>query len=444
MKYDYKVSRYTFTVENDNKFYLYNSLSNVLLEVDKELFDIITQNKESGKIINAIAIPITESLYNAKILTRNDEDDFLLYKAIIQGYRSDNRRLLLTFAPTMDCCFNCHYCFEKTKSPSYMSEETMCGITKFLGKFNDAKSVDITWFGGEPLMAVPEMGRLYRKLRRKLKNIPFRSSIITTGFHLNEENIRALQRMKVTNMQITLDGLKDTHNKVKFTEGCDDVFSMVMSNIEKLCNIAPNIFVVIRVNITKTNINEFESLQKLVCTRFNNHVAIEPAFVINRNNNSNVENNLISYREQSQCILNFSQSDLVASSSVFPNTSINECAIRNPYSFSFDSEGYAYKCWEYIGNKKYAIGKVDKKGELNISNVVLLNRQLYGADQLEDAKCRTCPFLPICGGGCPIQRIENKFDNANNVCCTYYKGHLKEFIIEYIRKKEQLNSMLQQ
>lgn len=42
MKYDYKVSRYTFTVENDNKFYLYNSLSNVLLEVDKELFHTTT------------------------------------------------------------------------------------------------------------------------------------------------------------------------------------------------------------------------------------------------------------------------------------------------------------------------------------------------------------------------------------------------------------------
>lgn len=196
-----------------------------------------------------------------KIITKNDEDDFLLYKSIIQGYRNDRRKLLITIAPTMDCCFNCHYCFEKTKRPSYMSEDVMRGIVKFLATFSGVKSVGITWFGGEPLMAVPEMGKLYTILKRKLKGLPFSSSIITTGFHLDEENIKVLQKIKVSNMQITIDGLKDTHNKIKFTNGCNDAFSVVMNNIDKLCDIAPDITVFIRVNITKSNMNEFNALQ---------------------------------------------------------------------------------------------------------------------------------------------------------------------------------------
>ncbi len=443
MNTNYKTSRYTFTLESNNKYYLYNSLSNVLIEVDKELFNIVTRSKEKCETISSISdISILESLQKDKIITKNDEDDFLLYKSIIQGYRNDRRKLMITIAPTMDCCFNCHYCFERTKRPSYMSVDVMHGIAKFLATFNEAKSVSITWFGGEPLMAVPEMEKLYTTLKRKLKGLPFYSSIITTGFHLNEENIKVLQKIKVSNMQITLDGLKDTHNKIKFTNGCDDVFSVVMNNIDKLCDIAPDITVFIRVNITKSNMNEFNALQEYICERFGNKVAVQPAFVLNRNNDdTTVENNLISCKNHSQCILDLSKSDRVSSHAVYPDYSFSECAIRNPYSFSFDPDGYVYKCWEHIGDTKYAVGKVNKKGEFAVSNVMLMNRQLYGADPLEDLNCRKCSTLPICGGGCPIQRIENTFENGNNVCCSYYKGHIQEFVLEFIRRKEAATGM---
>ena len=445
MSTNYKTSRYTFTLESNDKYYLYNSLSNVLVEVDKELFDIVSRSKEQCETISSISdTSILESLRKDKIITNNDEDDFLLYKSIIQGYRNDRRKLMITIAPTMDCCFNCHYCFERTKRPSYMSGDVMHGIAKFLATFNDAKSVGITWFGGEPLMAVPEMEKLYTILKRKLKGLTFSSSIITTGFHLNEENIKALQKIKVSNMQITLDGLKNTHNKIKYTNGCNDAFSVVMDNIDRLCEIAPDIMVFIRVNITKSNMHEFDALQEYVCKRFSNKVAIQPAFVLNRNSDdSAAENNLISYKNQSQCILNLSKSDRVSSYAVFPGYSISECAIRNPYSFSFDPDGYVYKCWEHIGDTKYAVGKVNKKGEFAVSNVMLMNRQLYGADPLEDSNCRKCSILPICSGGCPIQRIENLFDNENNVCCSYYKGHIQEFLLEFI-KKRQLKKVINQ
>ena len=114
-----------------------------------------------------------------------------------------------------------------------MSEDIMRGIVKYIGEFSNIETLNLTWFGGEPLMAVPEMEKLYKKLRRKLKGVAFHSNIITTGFHLTEDSIKALQQMKVTNMQITLDGLKDTHNKIKFTKECDDVFTTVLNNIDK-------------------------------------------------------------------------------------------------------------------------------------------------------------------------------------------------------------------
>lgn len=120
----------------------------------------------------------------------------------------------------------------------------------------------------------------------------------------------------------------------------------------------------------------------------------------------------------------------------YPARLFNECAIRNSQAMSFDPEGYAYKCWEVIGNKEYAVGKLNSDGELQIINDIMLNRQMYGADPLEDKICSNCKYLPICHGGCPVQRIENTFDNKQNHCCTHYKGHIEDFLKIHLALKK--------
>jgi len=96
--------------------------------------------------------------------------------------------------------------------------------------------------------------------------------------------------------------------------------------------------------------------------------------------------------------------------------------------------GKIYKCWEIIGKKEYAIGKlIDDKIE-NV-NIEVLNRQLYGADPLDDKTCSRCSYLPICHGGCPVHRIENEFEDKNNDVCTNRKGYMKEFLKAHLKIK---------
>ena len=243
--------------------------------MDEELFNCLKELKENhiGEEIT-LDDDLVNTLLKNKFLTENDEDDFLIFKSVIQSIRSDKQRLILTIAPTMDCCFDCHYCFERTKSPVYMSENIMRGITKFVSSMENIKQTNITWFGGEPLMAVPQMEKLYRKLKRELKGIPIQSNIITSGFHLNETNIRALQRMRISQMQITLDGMRESHNKIKYTSGCEDAFSKVLENIDLTTRLAPEIHVVIRTNLTKTNAHEYEELQNLIIERYKGKIQI--------------------------------------------------------------------------------------------------------------------------------------------------------------------------
>lgn len=442
------VSKYTFFIENRGRFYLYSTLSNSLLEVDEELYGYLRDS-----FLNRTEIPMDDIggdsvgiLRKRDFITDNDADNFLKYKSVIVRQRNQNSFMHLTVAPTMDCCFHCSYCFEKAKREGVMTEGVMDSIVRYVQHRTSLKSIFLTWFGGEPLMAVDQMEELYEKLSEGW-SWDFRSNIVTTGYHLDDNAIRVLKKIKVSSMQVTLDGMRDTHNRVKRLPDNTDVFEKVMLNLENLCDKAPGISVVIRVNLTKENSDEYKELHDYCAGRFRGaaNIVLAPAFVMDRNSgcaSGRTGSLLFDRRAKSKLILNlWNQYGLDSPYIRYPQTSFHECAIRNDMAVSFDPEGYAYKCWEIIGDRRYAVARLDRNGCLTDINALNLNRQSYGADPLESNVCRECRYLPVCNGGCPIQRVENEFDGGHNDCCTYYKGCLEKFIKIHIDRKIPKNNV---
>ena len=207
------VSDYTFLFDYKDKYYAYNALTNSLLEFElglyKKLEDAYCNHKEV-KLDDEDNDTIQDLKVN-RIITNNQKDEYLLYKSMIMAQRAERYSMHLTIAPTMECCFNCHYCFEKYKEPGVMSEETMDAIIKYVTSYKELKSLKLTWFGGEPLMAIEQMRDFYKKLEPHLDNINFSSNIITSGYHIDKRTIDILENIKVTHMQITLDGNKECH-----------------------------------------------------------------------------------------------------------------------------------------------------------------------------------------------------------------------------------------
>lgn len=326
-----------------------------------------------------------------------------------------------------------------------MSEGVMDSIVKYMNLLESKPDISLTWFGGEPLMAVEQMELLYNKIVAKYKK-PTDSDIITSGFHIDEKAVEIFKRIGITRIQVTLDGLKETHNKVKFTPGCDDVFTKVINNVELLLKNAPEITVIFRVNITKQNAGEYVQLYKqLTCRYVNYHNwGMSPGIIMERGvftiDEPKAKSMLFSPYESAKFSLDLYHKHKIRTVSLqYPSQYFQECGIRNVMSISFDAEGYAYKCWELIGNKDYATGKLDSNGNMEIKNIICYNRQLLGADPLEDPICSKCRYLPICHGGCPMQRIENKFEGKKNCTCTFYKGHMADFMkIHLAMKKEDM------
>ena len=72
-----------------------------------------------------------------------------------------------------------------------------------------------------------------------------------------------------------------------------------------------------------------------------------------------------------------------------------------------------------------------------ITNEPLLFRYLAASDPFDDEQCKECILLPVCGGGCPYERIKRDYeDNKINVC-PLIKGNLKTYLLNHyaIKKK---------
>lgn len=103
MNTELKVSRYTFLIQKEGKYYIYNTLSNALLEIDGELFQFMNDYKKNRQCFDSpIEKDIKDVLKKGKFITENDEDEFLCYKSAIMAMRQGRKSLGLTIAPTMD------------------------------------------------------------------------------------------------------------------------------------------------------------------------------------------------------------------------------------------------------------------------------------------------------------------------------------------------------
>lgn len=107
-------------------------------------------------------------------------------------------------------------------------------------------------------------------------------------------------------------------------------------------------------------------------------------------------------------------------------------------------KGELYQCWEDVGNPDMVIGNIHEDDP--ITNPVLQARYSIGTDAYNDAECRECNVLPICGGGCANKRLRTKqFGEAGLEFCSSYKDNLTTYLEAYIdacRSKEICVSVL--
>ena len=299
----------------------------------------------------------------------------------------------------------------------------------------EIKALDVTWFGGEPLLAFDRIVSMTKKMQNLGLN--YKAGMITNGYLLTEKVISKLESLAISSIQITIDGMADLHNTRRCLKSGKPTFDKILQNIDLLQKVNPQIRLNVRVNVDKTNYADFLELYKFLKDKHYPTLNVNLAFVKDMTGCYKC-NHSYDMQEQAQIVKDLLQKYGLDFSMVFPRSERYECAIRNRNALVIGPEGELYKCWNDVGNKSKIIGNIDGK----ITNEALLLRYLVAADPFEDPKCQECFLLPVCGGGCPYSRIQNEYEGTNINTCLYIKDHLKDFLVTHAEYKNYLSSNL--
>ena len=95
-----------------------------------------------------------------------------------------------------------------------MNEDTAEAVAKFIIKSYNGKKVSIQWFGGEPLCNISAIDKICTYLTEH--KISYKSTMTTNGYLFDNEVVKkSVDVWNLQSVQITLDGLAETYNKVK-------------------------------------------------------------------------------------------------------------------------------------------------------------------------------------------------------------------------------------
>ena len=305
--------------------------------------------------------------------------------------------LCITVMTTGACNFRCSYCFESHEHPSLSSESisNICSIvSEYKRDHNELKRLIVIWFGGEPTLSIEyivELSQSLKKIAQK-ESIDYSSRIITNGYHL-DRIIPLIEDLNLTDIQVTLDGMPDTHDSRRMHASGKKTFNKI---IENLLQIETRIDLVIRVNVDSENINQIRELFLMVKQLpFSPEVRVffQPMLVEDYGGESScylgrITNDRALYLEYLEL-----QKDIgILEKPVFLGAF---CNVDFPGALVVTSDGKIVKCWADINDRE--------KNDIKVydSNVSQRIRKFYGSVfDLRYERCEACVIFPACLGGC--------------------------------------------
>lgn len=418
---NYRLSTYSIVFNVEYTYLIFNTRSCSFYKITEDAYDFL-RNIEHTTSFSDEEMDFVQELIKKHIISSREEDndyfEDLRFQSNILSFSESN--LGLTIAPTVQCNLRCPYCFEESKPKGIMSKEVCDSIMDFIVSHASSKFLDVTWFGGEPLLGVEPIRYLMSKFIGLTSHEFRNNTIISNGTLISGKTLKVFEKKPLTSAQITFDGLKDTHDLKRKTAANHGTFSLILKNIKTLYEYSPETRISLRVNIDKNNAKEFIDLREMLLNELSHikNLNIYPAIV---RGDFSCNNSLLNSADQVAFFNELSKNGIQIEQ--YPIPCNKGCTATHISSYVIGPKGELYLCWEHVGKPQYIVGNV-KDG--NLSNNKLFRQYRMGALCFDDEKCQECALLPICDGGCPDKRIDNAFrGGTNNLCNIYHTDNNK-------------------
>lgn len=401
---------------------LYNSRTGALSKLENKFIKQWKNFLETG--VAQFDEDFLSDLFKCGYLVPKNVDELFLLKTKLMEERYNRRRLYLTIAPTMACNFRCVYCFEQgLYGKQCMGEETIENVLKFAEtQLEGVDQLVVSWFGGEPLLALSVIERIASKLIEicKEKSIQYSSSIVTNGYLYDYSVATKLKELKVNRVQITLDGPEEIHDKRRYLINGGKTFGVILDNIVNTCKIIP---ISLRINVDEDSIDTVNQIMDILRKKGTLKYVTPYLGYVQSYGGVYAKDKCFSAEEYSKLNLNFWKVNNVPLQTLYPVPKGNYCLADHCKGWVIDDTGYVYKCWNEIGIKSRSIGNVNNKISF-IENTKPL-QQYLDYDVVGDSECKNCKVLPVCMGGCTYNRV------SGLVRCEQRRYNLESYIKDY-------------
>lgn len=430
-----KPSNYNFFFTVDNYVLAYNARTNALAKIEEDDFKEIEKTLEKPELNEKNEF--YEQLMYGGFLIEDHIDELASIRHDMYANRFSTDILQLTIAPTLDCNFRCFYCYEKdVLERKKMTDDVANKVIDFIkSKIKFIGTLGITWYGGEPLLEMPRILSLSESIIQICEDneVDYGAGIITNGYLLDRKILLKLRDCRVNTIQITLDGVAETHDKRRYLKNKGKTFDKIMSNLLSFSDLyaedesLPRIS--LRMNIDKFNKAEAFELLGLITqgplAKFvSPYVAgvydpkdLDHKYTLTVNEYNTLKNQFIN-----ECINNGYNINYEA---FYPVRINSNCVCDQINSGVIDPEGNVYKCWEEIGDKSACVGEIGDQTVFNLPSCYF-DYMLF--DPTLDKRCSKCKVLPVCmGGGCPLRRSRDKVRNCEEFLCEFKYSIIKSY-----------------
>lgn len=216
-----------------------------------------------------------EELIKNWFLVPDDHDDYQFCsdtRELFKVFKKTAKKNTYTIMTTLDCNARCFYCYQmgRNKTRAAMTEETAKAVANYIIKSAAGKSVDVQWYGGEPLYNPGVIDIICTMLKEA--GVDYKSTMISNGYLLSGDLIeKAVTLWKLEKVQIALDGTEEVYNRVKayiYKDGANP-YSVVMSNIKQALD--KGIRILVRINMDNHNSEDIYNLADELAANFSGY-----------------------------------------------------------------------------------------------------------------------------------------------------------------------------
>lgn len=437
----YRLSRYDIPVRlADGAALLFNSQTRSLIllsEAEARAYRDLADHGDFGPDDVADRL-LLQALIGGGHVVGAAVDELALVRQSYEASRAAKGSLTLTIAPTMACNFACGYCFQGLNKPTKkMTPDVQDAIIDFVKAKRDLKSLSIVWYGGEPLMGRDSIYRLSDRLIAYCdkKGIAYSAGIVSNAWFLDPETAAQLHTRRVRWVQVTIDGDRDTHDKMRPLTSGGRTFDRILDNIEGALD-ETALSIQARVNVGVSNVERADAMlddfaARRLGQRGNFGVYFAPIEASTPESGSAFTEKLsrAEFNRKVLALEGKARQLGFAGIQTPPSGFSGMCVAASNGGYVVAGNGDVHKCWETAHDPSKRTGSIFEPDKLHDS----VNATLWSQwTPFDNATCRDCKILPLCGGFCAHRFIYADPEEAA-LPCPSWKWNTAEYVFARAR-----------